>query len=99
MIPDSREITAYGRLAWDVWALWVDASAVITMRSWKLMAGGFAAGYEVERMVGEKIVAPWELAAKLAASGPMPPREAASRSVRHYRSRVSANRRRLSRTG
>ena len=46
--------TAWTRLAFDSWALSVDAASVIWLRSLRLMAGGKLAEREAERMVKER---------------------------------------------
>ena len=43
-------------------AVWADVGMVITLRSWRLLAGGPAAQREIERMLREKIDAGFELA-------------------------------------
>ena len=66
-----------------------EVQQVIGLRMLKLMAGGAAAEREAMRMVAEKIDAAQETALRLA-SGASP-----QAAVRHYRSKVRANRRRL----
>lgn len=89
---------AVSSLAFDWWRLWFESSQVIAMRSMRMMQGGTLAQREAVRMVSEK----WETAALLAMqtsagqNGRTP--EAAMRgAMRRYQTKVSANRRRLSR--
>ena len=73
-----------GRLGYEV-------QTVMTLRMLKLARGGKAAKTEARRMVAEKGVALAEAAATLATGGSM------NKVVRGVRSRVSKNKRRLSR--
>ena len=69
-----------------------EAQRVIGLRVMKMAAGGPAAGREAERMVTEKGAAMAEPATILATGG------SPEAVVRHYRTRVRANERRLSKT-
>ena len=73
------------------WFQAIEVQQVVSLRMLKLMAGGAAAEREAVRMVTEKIEAAQETALRLA-SGASP-----QLAVRHYRSKVRANRRRLTR--
>jgi len=91
-----RRGNPWARVAADAWMLGVDAAAVVGLRAVKLAAGGRAARTESRRMVREKLAAAqsWQGAAftgELGSSAPV----AAARSLRLYRRKVSANRRRL----
>lgn len=95
----ARRRDPWTSLAFDTWALGVEASAVIGLRMMKLAAGGAAAQAEAQRMVSEKVVAGLTLpmlaaTGQLGASAPA----VASGSLTHLRRKVRANRRRLSRT-
>lgn len=81
----------------DAWRLGMEASAVIGLRTLKIAQGGAAGQAEAERMVGEKIEAGLALQA-LAATGGLgaTPASASARTLAHYRRKVRANRRRLS---
>ena len=68
-----------------------DVQTVMTLRMLKLARGGKAAENEARRMVAEKGVAFAEAATTLATGGSM------NKVVRRVRSRVSKNKRRLSR--
>ncbi len=83
----------------DAWALGLEASAVIGLRTLKIAAGGAAGDAESRRMIAEKIDAGIALQA-LAMSGALgltPPAMAAN-TLTHYRRKVRANRRRLSKS-
>lgn len=95
----------YGKLygAWlkagmDAWSLGAEASMVIGMRMAKVAAGGPAAAKEADLMVSEKLHAAWELQTQLlTAPFGMTPLGATRKTLSHYRRKVGANRRRLSR--
>ena len=85
------------RLAVDSWALGLEASSVIGLRTVKLAAGGAAAQAEAARMISEKIAAGIELQALAAMGGlGVTPHGAARKTIAHYRREVRSNRRRLS---
>ena len=84
-------------LAFDGFALWAEASEVMWLRACRMAQGGAQAEHEARRMVTEKFIANWQLGSQLATAGAIAPEEAAHKAVRHYRRRVRANRRRLSR--
>ncbi len=79
------------------WSLGLEASAVIGLRTMKLAAGGAAAEAEARRMVSEKVDAGLALHS-MAMSGGLgsTPHAAAAKTLAHYRRKVRANRRRLS---
>ena len=85
-------------LAWQSWMLGMESATVIGLRTARLAAGGSAAQREWQLMMSEKMGAAAALQAKAlsgALGATMP--GAAAKSVAHYRSKVRANRRRLSR--
>jgi len=88
------------RLGWDAMALGAEATSVIGLRSWKLATAGPKANAEAELMVREKIEAAVALQtlAMTGALGFTAPGIAA-KTLAHYRRRVRANRRRLSKPG
>lgn len=95
---DARNYSRWMRAGLDFWLLAIEASLVATMRLTRIAAGGPQAVGESQLMLSEKIAAAMELQMKLA--GTMPgatPLDATQRTVRHYRGKVAANRRRLSR--
>jgi hypothetical protein len=85
------------RIGFDAWRLGVEASAVIGLRTLKIAAGGAAGDAEARRMVSEKLAAAAELQTKALAGGlGLTSAAMASRTLSHYRRKVRANRRRLS---
>lgn len=87
-------------LSIDAWRLGVESSCVIGLRTLKLAAGGAAGAAEARLMVEEKVAAGLSLQAR-ALTGALgaTPAAAANAAVTHYRRKVRANRRRLSRGG
>ena len=83
----------------DAWALGLEAWSVIGLRTLKIAAGGPAAAVEEKRMVDEKIDAglAWQTMAITGGLG-LTPQAAAAATLTHYRRKVRANRRRLSKT-
>lgn len=80
------------------WLLGVEMSAVIWMRSLRMMTGGALAQREAQRMVTEKMTAGMTLLPAIMAGGVNQSAEqATSRAIAHYRAPVRANRRRLNR--
>lgn len=90
-----RQLQALGG---DLCALWLEAAAVVSLRSWRLASGGPEAAKEASLMVNEKLAAQQELAARLAAGrlGKSPLAVTAGM-TRYVLRGVRANRRRLSR--
>lgn len=84
------------RLGMNAWALGLESSAVIGLRTLKIAAGGPDAEAETRRMIAEKVDAALALQ-RLAFTGGLgaTPHRAAARTVAHYRKKVRANRRRL----
>jgi len=88
----------WSTLSWQAWLLGVEASSVIASRLIALSSGDRAARREFNLMVSEKTQAAIELQAKLMKPGAAATPEAAvDTAIRHYRGKVAANRRRLSR--
>ena len=85
----------WSRLMFDASRLWADASMVIAMRTWKMMAGGPAAARELERSVSEKVEAGAELAGALSGGRIRSPEAAARKTISLYGRKVRANRKRL----
>jgi hypothetical protein len=85
----------WSRLMFDASRLWADASMVIGLRTWKMMAGGPAAARELERSVSEKVEAGAELAGALSGGRIRSPEAAARKAVTLYGRKVRANRKRL----
>lgn len=83
----------------DAWSLGFEASSVIALRSMALAKAGTIAEAETRRMVSEKIDAALALQMKAMTGGlGLDPASVAAKTVSHYRRRVRANRRRLSKS-
>jgi hypothetical protein len=97
MTPSFSPIPAaqWTRLWLDGSRFWADATMVMMLRSWRMMAGGRPAQREAERMVSEKVEAGAELAGALAGGRVKTPAAAARKAVSVYGKRVRANRKRL----
>jgi hypothetical protein len=91
----SNPAAEWSQLMFGASRLWADASTVIALRTWKMMAGGPAAARELERAVGEKVEAGAELAGALAGGRVRTPKAAARKAVTVYGRKVRANRKRL----
>ena len=88
----------WARLGFDLMALSAEAGGVMALRMMRLGAGGPLAAAEAQLMVAEKIRAAAELQSRawvnaVTGSAPVSPQTA----IAHYRRKVRANRRRLSR--
>ena len=85
--------------AFDLARLGMDAWMVIGLRMAKLAAGGPAAAFEAQRMVAEKVAAAAEVqvSAALALASGASHAAVGRKTVRSYRAKVAANRRRLKR--
>jgi hypothetical protein len=94
-MPRSNPAGEWSRLMFGASRLWAEAGMVVALRSWRLMAGGPAAERELERMVGEKTEAGFELAGALAGGRVKSPEAAARKALGVYGKRVRANRKRL----
>ena len=95
-MPRTQPAADWSRLMFDASRLWTDASMVLVLRSWRMMAGGPAAQRELERMVSEKVAAGSELAGALAGGSVTSPKAAARKALGIYGKRVRGNRKRLS---
>jgi hypothetical protein len=86
-------------LGWQTMSLGAEAASVIGLRTIKIATGGPAATAEAELMVKEKIAAALALQG-LAMSGALgfSAPGIAAKTLAHYRRRVRANRRRLSKS-
>ena len=87
---------AWWQLGYDAWQLGVESSTVVGLRSLRMMAGGATADSEARLMVSEKMGAAMDLGlhamtGRLGAS----PGPAAAKVIAHYRRKVRANQRRL----
>ena len=98
-LAQAGPIAAWSALAFDSWALAWESSAVIGLRLAQVAGGGSGTFSEITLMASEKISAAMELHASLVAAGlATTPLESAQQTVRLYRRKVRANRRRLTRT-
>lgn len=88
----SRAYGAWLRAGMDAWSLGAEASTVIGLRMARLAVGGEAASREAQLMIAEKVRAGIELQTALFGATPL---AAKQKALRHYRGKVSANRRRL----
>ena len=94
-----RSANPWLRIGLDAWSLGLEASSVIGLRTLKIAAGGPAADAEARRMVSEKVDAAIALQMKAMTGGlGFTPPSAAANMLTHYRRKVRANRRRLSKT-
>lgn len=76
----------------------LEAAHVATVRTIKIASGGKGAQAEFDLMIREKVDAASQLQARLLAMGASAtPAASAALTLRHYKRKVSANRRRLSR--
>ena len=83
----------------DAWRLGLEASRVIGLRTLKIAQGGPGGRAEAERMVSEKIDAGLSLQAKALSGGlGQTPASASAKTLAHYRRKVGANRRRLTKS-
>ena len=94
----ARKRNPWFRLGQDALALGAEAATVMTLRSMKIAAGGAAAETEARRMVSEKVEAAQALQvlALTGALGITAP-GVVDKTLKHYRRKVRANRRRLTR--
>ena len=89
-------LTAWWSAGWDTWALAYEASEVIAMRAAKLGLGQDLKGSESRMMFSEKMISAVEMqAALMTGSLGTTPIAVIKKVLRHYRSKVRANRRRL----
>jgi hypothetical protein len=80
----------------DAWALGMEASAVIGLRVAKMAVGGTAAAEEAQLMLSEKMQAALELqTAFVTGQLGSNPLAGTRKTIRHYRRKVKANRKRL----
>ncbi len=88
---------AWWQLSYDAWQLGIESSAVIGLRTLRMMAGGPAANAEAQLMVSEKMGAAMEIGTRMMTGGlGASTRPAAAKVISLYRRKVRANRRRLS---
>jgi hypothetical protein len=86
----------WSRVGFSAWTLGLEASSVIALRMLKIASGGDAAEAEVRRMIDEKIEAGLSLQTLALTGGlGLTPHRAAIKALAHYRRKVRANSRRL----
>ncbi len=87
----------WAKAGWDAWTLGMESSAVIGLRVAKIAMGGPAASEETARMLSEKVQSAIELQTALM-TGRLgtTPLASTRKTLRHYRRKVKANRKRLS---
>ena len=93
----SRSTNSWFGLAFDTFQLGLEAQTVVGLRLAKLAQGDAAALVEANLMVAEKAQALAELQTRLALSAIGGPQVTPRHALAHYRRKVRANRRRLSR--
>lgn len=95
----SRRNNPWMSIGFDTWRLGMESAAVIGLRTMAIAQGGAAGKAEAERMVQEKLDAAVALQ-RLALTGGLgfSPASASARALAHYRRKVGANRRRLSKS-
>jgi len=96
-MTSKRAAQNFFRLSMDAAILSAEAQTVIGLRMMKIAAGGVGANAEMQRMVTEKIAAAGALQVEAATrmmTGQAP--MSAGKTLAHYRRKVRANRRRLS---
>lgn len=80
----------------DAWALGIEAAAVMGLRTAKIAGGGDLDGREAQLMVAEKLQSSFELGMAMVTGGlGLTPLQGSRAVLRHYKGKVSANRRRL----
>jgi hypothetical protein len=95
----ARARNPWVRLGWDAWKLGAESASVIGLRAMTITAGGAVADRESRRMIEEKFEAAQALGllAMTGALGFTAP-GVADKTIKHYRRKVRANRRRLTRS-
>ena len=90
--PSTNWLTA----SLEAWELGIEAAAVISMRGVMVAEGGPDVAREMQLMISEKLLSGLELQiAFMTGAMGSNPATASRKMVRHYRSKVSANRARL----
>jgi hypothetical protein len=88
--------SGWAMAGWDAWTLGMESSAVIGLRVAKIAMGGPDASAEANRMMLEKLDSAVELQTRLL-TGRLgtDPLATTQKTLRHYRRKVKANRKRL----
>lgn len=88
---------SWASLTLDAWTLGFEASSVIGLRTLKMARGGVVADREARLMVSEKVRSALTLQAMALQGGlGVTPESATAATLAHYRRKVRANQRRLS---
>ncbi|RYY23939.1 MAG: hypothetical protein EOP62_18770 [Sphingomonadales bacterium] len=93
---DKWPYSGWAMAGWDAWTLGMESSTVMGLRVARIAMGGPGAGEEAARMVSEKVQSAIELQTALV-TGRLgtTPLAATQKTLRHYRRKVKANRKRL----
>ncbi|MDR6790730.1 hypothetical protein J2Y58_004113 [Sphingomonas sp. BE138] len=98
MTKASTAYVAWMKAGMDMCMLGAEAGTVMALRIARIAAGGSAGAAEAELMVTEKVCAAIELQTRLMTGAlGVTPLGATQGTLKHYRRKVSANNRRLSR--
>lgn len=93
---NTKNMTGWATAGLNIWMLGAEAATVMTLRTFRIAAGGAAGAREAELMVTEKVLAAIELQTRLMTGAlGSSPLAATEGYVRHYRRKVAANRKRL----
>lgn len=94
----SKSYDAWLKVGFDTWMLGTETASVVALRTARIATGGSEGTAEVELMVTEKVQAAMELQTRLMIGTlGLTPLSAAQGALKHYRHKVAANNRRLSR--
>jgi len=94
----ARKDNSWFGLGLEAWSLALEASSVMALRTVRIAAGGAAANREVAAMVSEKVTSGLALQAKVLTAGlGASPQAMTAKTIAHFRPKVRANRRRLTR--
>ncbi|MDP1026487.1 hypothetical protein Q5H91_04620 [Sphingomonas sp. KR1UV-12] len=89
---------AWMKAGMDTWLLGAEAGTVMALRMARIATGGAAGGAEAELMVTEKVRAAMELQTRFMTGAlALTPLGAVQGTLKHYRRKVAANNKRLSR--
>ena len=92
----TRKNTNWFGLGLEAWSLALDASAVMALRAMRIAAGGAQANRELAAMITEKVASGFALQTMMLTNRlGATPQAAAAKTLAHFRPKVHANRRRL----
>ena len=95
---DGRTYAAWMRASMDAWMLGAEAANVMALRCARIAAGGAAGQAEAELMVTEKVRAAMEVQTRLMTGAfGTTPLGMVQGATKHYRRKVAANSKRLTR--